>query len=84
MLSFAIATGFEALLPRTRLVRFRFVVETGGAKWGCPSYWNAAAESVAAWLMPHEENASLERRDGSVEPAWSFRNHSNSSQRRKL
>jgi hypothetical protein len=34
--------------------------------------WNAVAESVAVWLMPHEENASLERRDGSVEPALEF------------
>jgi hypothetical protein len=24
------------------------------------------------WLMPHEENASLERRDSSVEPALEF------------
>jgi hypothetical protein len=40
---------------------------------GAAFLWNPAAESVAVWRMPHEENASLERCDSSAEPALEFR-----------
>jgi hypothetical protein len=68
MLSCDIETSCEALPPRTAFVtRCRFVVEANGCQSGLPS----AAESVAVLLMPHEENASLERRDSNARTEWS-------------
>jgi len=59
-------------------------LEAAEPKWGCPSYWNAAAELVAVSLMAHQENTFFERR-GVVRTAIGVSgDQGNSSARRKL
>jgi hypothetical protein len=82
----AIETDCEALLPRHRVFwrALGLSLEAAEPKWGCPSYWNAAAELVAVSLMAHQENTFFERR-GVVRTAIGVSgDQGNSSARRKL